>query len=233
LTDFLFINTIDNENSKLLQALLYSITPLLTLLSGTHNAALFLVFLLQYHLFKSWKNCLQDKSPLPSWLLGVIMLCYCHASFFMTGHSNSIASVDLSNAYVGVEGYNVIVIGVLTFISNWSASLWWAVASWSLVTDSHEPIVEIPNKWFSFIITQSSFFSIALSSLSISVTVLREHLFIWTVFSPKYLYQVAWNCLFHCVFQVFLGTFIILFSCNPSTNQERDEIEMINLNTEE
>lgn len=233
MTDFLFINTIDNENSKLLQALLYSITPLLTLLSGTHNAALFLVFLLQYHLFKSWKDYLQDKSPLPSWLLGVIMLCYCHASFFMTGHSNSIASVDLSNAYVGVEGYNVIVIGVLTFISNWSASLWWAVAGWSLITDSHEPIVEIPNKWFSFIITQSSFFSIALSSLSISVTVLREHLFIWTVFSPKYLYQVAWNCLFHCVFQVFLGTFIILFSCNSSTNQERDEIEMINLNTEE
>ncbi|EIE83461.1 hypothetical protein RO3G_08166 [Rhizopus delemar RA 99-880] len=223
----------DNENSKLLQALLYSVTPLLILLSGTHNAALFLVFLLQYHLLKSWKSYLQDKSPLPSWLLGVIMLCYCHASFFMTGHSNSIASVDLSNAYVGVEGYNVIVIGVLTFISNWSASLWWAVAGWSLVTDSHEPIVEMSNKWFSFIITQSSFFSIALSSLSISVTVLREHLFIWTVFSPKYLYQVAWNCLFHCISQVFLGTFIILFSCNSSTNQERDEIEMINPNTEE
>ncbi|KAI8049033.1 hypothetical protein BDF22DRAFT_746437 [Syncephalis plumigaleata] len=36
------------------------------------------------------------------------------------------------------------------------------------------------------------FFSISLLCLSIAVTILRYHLFIWTVFSPKYLYQAFW-----------------------------------------
>ncbi|CAO3696094.1 unnamed protein product [Rhizopus stolonifer] len=204
--------TIDKKLSEFLQSFLFTITPVLILLSDIQNIGIFLVFHLQYQTFRSWQRYLADKKPLPSWLLGIFVICLCHASFFITGHSNSIASVDLSNAYVGVEGYNTILIGILTFISNWSASLWWTVAGWSLVVaDTHDSI-EIQKRWTSFVVIQSVFFSITLSSLSVSVTILREHLFIWTVFSPKYLYQVAWNFLFHWVFQVLLGTPLILFT---------------------
>jgi ethanolamine phosphate transferase 2 subunit G len=34
-------------------------------------------------------------------------------------------------------------------------------------------------------------------AVMVSCTVLREHLFIWTVFSPKYLYEMAWAIGFH------------------------------------
>ncbi|KAG1467776.1 hypothetical protein G6F56_004222 [Rhizopus delemar] len=146
----------------------------------------------------------------------------------LLGDIQNIASVDLSNAYVGVEGYNTILIGVLTFVSNWSASLWWTVAGWSLVVADTRDYIEVQKRWISFIVIQSAFFSIALSSLSVSVTILREHLFIWTVFSPKYLYQVAWNCLFHWAFQVLLGTPLILF-----TIQETNSVYIEGSDTEE
>src|SRR5438046_2943378 len=38
-----------------------------------------------------------------------------HVAFFALGNSNSISSIDLSNAYNGVSGYNVGVVGILTF----------------------------------------------------------------------------------------------------------------------
>ncbi|ORE08676.1 alkaline phosphatase-like protein [Rhizopus microsporus var. microsporus] len=202
-----------NDNSRLVELLLHTATPLLILLSGTHNAALFLVFYLHYHIFKLWQQYLIEINRLSVSTLAIMMTCLCHASFFMTGHSNSLASVDLSNAYVGVQGYDTLLIGALTFISNWSASVWWVFASWSLIADSCATI-DIPKRWVMFIITQSVFFSVALSFLSISVTILREHLFIWTVFSPKYLYQVAWNCLFHWTVQAFIGSLFLVFICN-------------------
>lgn len=141
-----------------------------------------------------------------------------HLTFFMTGHSNSLAAVDLSNAYIGVDGYDTIIIGALTFCSNWSASLWWAVAGWSLVIDNgaatqpnneEEDRSALEDRWYDYIITQSALFAIFITVLSFSVTFLRYHLFVWTVFSPKYLYQVAWTCLFHWMAQVVLGTVVV------------------------
>ena len=125
-----------------------------------------------------------------------------HAAFFMTGHSNSIAAIDLSNAYIGVTDYDTVLIGALTFCSNWSTSIWWCIAGWILVADYGQE----PSSWWEYVIAQSAMFSTFLMVLSIAVTILREHLFIWTVFSPKYLYQIAWTCLFHWCVQVIAGT---------------------------
>ncbi|OAD03797.1 GPI7, LAS21 protein, partial [Mucor lusitanicus CBS 277.49] len=181
----------------MLQMLLYLVTPLLILLTRPENAVLFVLFHVQFELLTRFHTYLHEncKHSVPTWLIGVVIACLSHASFFLTGHSNSIASVDLSNAYVGVEEYDTTLIGLLTFCSNWSGSIWWSIAGWTFIS-SHE------NKWFSYVLTHAILFSVAMATLSISVTVLREHLFIWTVFSPKYLYQIAWNVLFHWILQV-------------------------------
>lgn len=187
----------------MLQMLLYLVTPLLILLTRPENAVLFVLFHVQFELLTRFHTYLHEncKHSVPTWLIGVVIACLSHASFFLTGHSNSIASVDLSNAYVGVEEYDTTLIGLLTFCSNWSGSIWWSIAGWTFIS-SHE------NKWFSYVLTHAILFSVAMATLSISVTVLREHLFIWTVFSPKYLYQIAWNVLFHWILQVCIGSII-------------------------
>ncbi|KAI9250632.1 alkaline-phosphatase-like protein [Sporodiniella umbellata] len=212
----------ESDHSRFLKLLLYTVTPLLILLSSTQNTGLFMLFYLQYQAFDSWLKIISTHCQVPSWLLGMFVLCLCHASFFITAHSNSIASIDLSQAYVGIEGYNTVLIGVLSFVSNWSGSIWWSVASWSLLIDAKES----KKRWVSFLVTQSTFFSLAISSLSVAVSILREHLFIWTVFSPKYLYQVTWNLVFHWIFQVFVGTVFVLGSQqkNESSLKEAQDI---------
>jgi ethanolaminephosphotransferase len=212
----------ENKSGLILQVLLCIITPLLVLLSGTHNAFLFFVFNLQFQLLSRWQHYLANKSPVPIWLLSMIIACLSHASFFLTGHTNSIASVDLSNAYVGVQEYDTSLIGLLTFCSNWSGSIWWAIAGWVLVADRAE---DPWRDWFSHLVIQSTLFSVALALLSISVTVLREHLFIWTVFSPKYLYQIAWICLYHWLLQVVIGTAVTQVVFNGQLGIEEKEEE--------
>lgn len=48
-----------------------------------------------------------------------------------------------------------------------------------------------------------------LLSVMAACTVLRTHLFIWTVFSPKFLYTAAWVAAHHIVINV-LGESIAL-----------------------
>lgn len=242
LTIIISFLSIENKSSLFLQILLHLVTPILILLSGSQHAFMFLIFNAQLKLIFLWQEYLSEKSPVPTWLLSMLTTCLSHAAFFFTGHTNSIASVDLSNAYVGVQEYDTVLIGLLTFCSNWSASLWWSIAGWALVENvnhkkNNQPVVEKKEEeeeevqsWFTFLITQSAVFGLALALLSISVTILREHLFIWTVFSPKYLYQVAWTGLFHWLTQVVIGSAFtqILFKWNAThitdiTTAEDDE----------
>ncbi|KAI7883861.1 alkaline phosphatase-like protein, partial [Lichtheimia hyalospora FSU 10163] len=188
------------QASHYLDALLYAVTPVLILFTRTQNAVLFVLYAAQFHVWRRWQYAVlfsddddaKPKRQIPGWLLAILITCMTHLTFFMTGHSNSLAAVDLSNAYIGVDGYDTITIGVLTFCSNWSASLWWNVAGWILVIDNgtathannDEDRSVLQNRWYDYIITQSALFAIFITVLSISVTLLRYHLFVWTVFSP-------------------------------------------------
>ncbi|KAF9977594.1 major facilitator super transporter protein [Actinomortierella ambigua] len=67
------------------------------------------------------------------------------SSFFLLGNSNSIASIDIGNAYVGIRSYDIFLTGVLTFVSNWSGPLWWALAGTLLVVTGQD--VEHEGQW--------------------------------------------------------------------------------------
>ncbi|KAI7864701.1 alkaline-phosphatase-like protein [Spinellus fusiger] len=192
----------------LLYLLLYTCTPIFILLTRSQNAFLLSIYAVQFYLMKKWQYALTISSPVPIWLLGVIILCQIHSAFFTMGHSNSIASIDLSSAYIGVDSYNTTLIGLLTFCSNWSGSIWWTLAGWSLVAgEDHTETSR--SRWWHYNVILSAAFGIFLTFLSVSVTILREHLFIWTVFSPKYLYQIAWTALAHWFIQVFIGSIMV------------------------
>ncbi|CAO3638657.1 unnamed protein product [Mucor hiemalis] len=224
LMDIGVVNIPERKTSIFLQSLLHLSTPILILLSGSSNATLFIVYNVQLTLLLLWQDYLSNENAVPVWLVSMIISGLSHSAFFMTGHSNSIASVDLSNAYIGVKEYDTVLIGALTFCSNWSASIWWSIAGWALIENVEKlpemtrssmdnkqneelSIKEETQPWLTYLVSQSSVFSLVLVVLSISVTILREHLFIWTVFSPKYLYQVSWSVLYHWIIQAVIGTF--------------------------
>jgi ethanolaminephosphotransferase len=114
-----------------------------------------------------------------------------HMAFFAFGGSNAISSVDLSNAYNGVSDYNVVVVGLLTFISNWAGPTWWISAT-ALVQDHSTPVKATDRI---ALLTFNTAFS--LMSVMAACTMLRTHLFVWTVFSPKFLYSIAWALVNH------------------------------------
>ena len=141
---------------------------LLILLSRPHNAPLFLLF----ELHQSFSYALpKEYRPL-------FQLLALKVSFFSLENSNSLSSLDLSNAYLGLSSYNPVFVGLLAFTSNWSGPLWWIF----LAVERKEGLIPL---WMIFEAWSTLF-------LSVSSTIMRHHLFIWTVFSPRYLYQVAW-----------------------------------------
>ncbi|KAJ3493366.1 hypothetical protein NLG97_g4774 [Lecanicillium saksenae] len=126
-----------------------------------------------------------------------------YSSFFAAGGSNAISSVDLSSAYNGIAGFNVVAVGILTFISNWAGPLYWTSATTVLLLDKHRAgergVFRQHVALLTVFATASAAFVMA------ACTAMRSHLFIWTVFSPKYLYAMAWNIAQHLLVNIGLS----------------------------
>lgn len=119
-------------------------------------------------------------------------------SFFAFGGANAISSVDLSNAYNGVSGYNVVVVGLLTFISNWIGPIYWASVApvW---------VQKKGGSYTAHALAMTVFYAVSAGGVMAACLALRTHLFIWTVFSPKYLYSMAWTVAFQLVINLGWG----------------------------
>ncbi|KAJ5598271.1 Alkaline phosphatase-like alpha/beta/alpha [Penicillium hordei] len=143
--------------------------------SRATNVPLFLLFRIQSGILSSMN--------LTGIEVTITTLIFQYMTFFAFGGSNAISSVDLASGYNGIDSYSVVLVGVLTFASNWAGPIWWA-------SQSHRLRPKKPEQDPSALLT----FHVAMSLISVmaACTALRTHLFIWTVFSPKYLYSMAW-----------------------------------------
>ena len=151
--------------------------------SRATNIPLLLVFELLFYLISNL-----DLSPIEITTTSLLLQ---YMSFFAFGGSNSIASVDLSSAYNGISGYNVLAVGILTFASNWAGPIFWTSATnvmlLRLRRQGAKRLLPQHLALLTVFVTSSLLFVMA------ACTFLRTHLFIWTVFSPKYLYSMAWS----------------------------------------
>lgn len=175
------------------------IHDLFTLLCITQSRATNIpLFLLAYALYK-WL----DTSRLSPTEITTCSILLQYTYFFAFGGSNAISSVDLSSAYNGVSGFNVIVVGFLTLISNWAGPIFWTLATNVLLINSHD---QASTGLFARHVSLLTFFTtVSVAFVMAACTALRVHLFIWTVFSPKYLYCMAWSLGQHLLINLGLG----------------------------
>lgn len=154
-------------------------------------------------------------------VISVSTLLLQQVSFFSMGNSNSLATIDLSNAYNGISSYQIGLVGILTFVSNWIGPLYWSLSGLSLLIEDHvrnQIIQTIAEKnrsaEMSTLVERASslrvfvvlcFSSVAITAIMAACFALKDHLFIWTVFSPKLLYQFAWTVLQFGVVDVLLA----------------------------
>ena len=130
-----------------------------------------------------------------------------HVSFFALGNSNSLSSIDLANAYNGISSYSIPLVGTLTFVSNWAGPIWWVFAAVRLLSTpcKKDGGVNLYIDWMGWC---SWFHGMAMCFLVGACIVLRTHLFIWTVFSPKFLFQAVWMAMAHLIIQYVVGGII-------------------------
>jgi ethanolaminephosphotransferase len=160
-------------------------------------------------------------------------------SFFALGNSNSISSIDLSNSYNGIAGYNVLAVGLLVFLSNWAGPVYWSLAGILLlgshgktqryvdtselhkadwIAEEHNYLNDMARKeqksrddrkdkkaWTEHLAILTFWTGVMLTAVMVACTALRQHLFIWTVFSPKFLFAMAWGVAWHIGVTVGLG----------------------------
>jgi ethanolamine phosphate transferase 2 subunit G len=169
--------------------------------SRSTNTPMFLLSLFQY-----WALRYLNLSPSQ---LSVTCLVLGQVSFFALGNSNAISSIDLSNAYNGIAGYNIVAVGVLLFIGNWAGPLFWSLGVLALSssnTDGRKDGAAKDGRWrkerkgdafWQHASIQTLFFTGATLAVMLACTAMRTHLFVWSVFSPKYLFVMAWAVGFH------------------------------------
>lgn len=235
--------TTGTKEMGLLPTLAERLHHLLTLFLITQtrapNVPLILGFEIQYQALRYIVGSSGDKRHVVT-KVATSTLLLSHVYFFCMGGSNSISSIDLSNAYNGVADYNIVAVGVLLFASNWTGPIWWCSAANLLLNtkvaqfeprkedkrswiDSeraklHEDTLRTmmgPQKkavavqetgiWLFYVSSMTAFIAASLLAVMAACTALRTHLFIWTVFSPKYLYAMAWSVGWHLIVNIVFG----------------------------
>uniref|UniRef100_A0A8B9R5M6 Phosphatidylinositol glycan anchor biosynthesis class G n=1 Tax=Anas platyrhynchos TaxID=8839 RepID=A0A8B9R5M6_ANAPL len=108
------------------------------------------------------------------------------AFFYFQGNSNGIATVDVSAGFVGLESYVEIPAIFLTAFATYAGPLLWAIHLLCyLSSEVSRNAAAVGHGCFCYALMRS----IPVAVYILLVTGLRYHLFIWSVFSPKLLYE--------------------------------------------
>uniref|UniRef100_A0A8C3BRK6 Phosphatidylinositol glycan anchor biosynthesis class G n=1 Tax=Cairina moschata TaxID=8855 RepID=A0A8C3BRK6_CAIMO len=108
------------------------------------------------------------------------------AFFYFQGNSNGIATVDVSAGFVGLESYVEIPAIFLTAFATYAGPLLWAIHLLCyLSSEVSRNAAAVGHGCFCYALMRS----IPVAIYILLVTGLRYHLFIWSVFSPKLLYE--------------------------------------------
>lgn len=131
--------------------------------------------------------------------LAVTTIALAKTAYFTTGGTNSISSLDLSLSYNGITSYNPLPVGILLFVSNFGPALLYSIAGAHLSGKAnYGKFVSICSLWVAW----EAFAVMA------GCAWLREHLFVWTVFSPRFLYEAAWALGWHVVGNIGMGALV-------------------------
>lgn len=164
---------------------IYSGLILLTaLLYRPHNLVVLIFCLLIQIIFTKfiWKILKYDAAEIT-----IMHYWFGQAFFFFQGNSNTISTVDISAGFVGLDNYVEYPAIFLTIFVTYSGPLLWTMHMlYYLSTKTNWNSTAVAHGCYCYAIIRS----LPVTVYILLVTALRYHLFIWSVFSPKLLYEV-------------------------------------------
>jgi ethanolaminephosphotransferase len=102
------------------------------------------------------------------------------------GNSNHLGSVDVSRGYIGMTEYSPVLVGALLAAGTYAGPITVVCASCCAPLDRRKRVSSV---W----VCARSLATV--TSLCMTVF-LRHHLFVWSVFAPKLLFDIVHHCVF-------------------------------------
>ncbi|CAH0482573.1 unnamed protein product [Peronospora belbahrii] len=127
------------------------------------------------------------------------------AAFFALGNSHLVTTIDISQSYHGLASYSQSLVGALTFVSVFSGQLvcfvnlfqWLNIVAPIKTSRMFTKVSEVQNlpssihtRW-TVCLAMLTYQTLRFTVYTVVVYLMRFHLFIWSVFAPKMLYEVA------------------------------------------
>ncbi|XP_063947453.1 GPI ethanolamine phosphate transferase 2 isoform X2 [Daucus carota subsp. sativus] len=169
------------------------------LLQQPINSAPILLLLVQI-LASMCSSSNSDPEP-KQWVEVAVVYYLGMAGHFALGNTNTIATIDVAGAYMGVSSHSTVLSGILMFMITYAAPM---LALLSMLINlsrrSKISLVNAQDVDLHFLLKTTLAYpclvplglnSIFLVAYTTILLLMRNHLFVWSVFSPKYMYVCA------------------------------------------
>lgn len=174
-------------------------TLVIALTHKPHN--IFLIPLLLFSCNKVKRSCelLYDNNSKST--TSLLVQCVLHLwigkqFFFYQGNSNSLATIDLNAGYIGLISFNFLIVGLFLTANTFSGPILSFIVFIHNAYNCDEQSSQQTNaKYVSHLIMFLIAFPFTLYVFIILA--FRQHIFIWSVFSPKLLYEFYYLCLMY------------------------------------
>ncbi|KAJ0233400.1 GPI ethanolamine phosphate transferase 2 [Hirschfeldia incana] len=148
-------------------------------------------------------SCLSSKDVHVNGWIEIAALYYMGmAGHFALGNSNTLATIDVAGAFIGISSHSTILSGILMFMITYASPLLFLLSlvmyiggklkNHSVLAHSDTDLGQLLKLKLGFpCLVPLCINSILLTAYTVVLLLMRNHLFVWSVFSPKYLYVCA------------------------------------------
>lgn len=180
------------------------LTLVIALTNKPHNIFLIPLLLFSCNKIKQICKLFVDNNSESS--TGLLVQCVLHLwmgkqFFFYQGNSNSLASIDLNAGYIGLNTFNFVLVGLFLTINTFSGPILSFIV---FVHNSYDCEVRSSiraddKRALPLIILLIAF---PFTLYVFIILAVRQHIFIWSVFSPKLLYEFYYLCLMYLMWSL-------------------------------
>ncbi|KAF7413550.1 hypothetical protein HZH68_002039 [Vespula germanica] len=129
--------------------------------------------------------------------------------YFYQGNSNSLADIDIAAGYVGLQSYRPIIIGMYLIVNTYSAPVLAYLLNMYHRTLSYKSSHDL----YYVLLSDNRIYMIwklvPVTIYTFIITIQKHHLFIWSVFAPKLLYESMYLAVMNCII-LLLETIILI-----------------------
>ncbi|XP_058010343.1 GPI ethanolamine phosphate transferase 2 isoform X2 [Hevea brasiliensis] len=171
------------------------------------------IFLLLMQIFTSMLYYSSSGPQNKEWLEVALLYYVGMAGHFALGNSNTLATIDVAGAFIGLSSHSTLLSGILMFIITYTSPMLVLLSMVMYISVKDTSYLAIPQSvdLEQFLKMMLGFpclvplglNSILLTAYTVVLLLMRNHLFVWSVFSPKYLYVCTTTV---CIY---IGVFVV------------------------